>query len=261
MNPIKHFITLERPMIWLDVETHAKLPPEQGRIVEIAAIMIYPDDRPDKEWQSFINPGVPIHADTTEKHHITDAMVADAPKFAQFAPSIGRTFVDVDFGGYNVKFDLKTIAAEMDRAGVAWSYSSARIIDPLRLWQVKMPLTLTDAVGEFCNRSTTEAHRALGDTQDALDVFVGQLERFKDLPRDLKLLHDLAWPTDPNKIDDEGKFAWQGNEPCVMFGKHKGTPMRRVPAAYFGWMVDKGDFPADTKRIASEAAEGRFPTR
>ena len=110
---------LTRPLVSLDVETHAKCNPEQNRIVELGLRVDYPDGREPKRWCSLIDPGVPITA--SDVHGITDADVAEKPTFAKLAPNLAHGLTYCDFSGYNVRFDLRVLQAEMDRTLVKWS--------------------------------------------------------------------------------------------------------------------------------------------
>lgn len=257
---LKNYLTLSKPLVWLDVETANMAPPEQARICEFSFHMIYPDDRPDKIWGTLVNPGIPIHADTTRVHKIMDSDVADKPKFAQIAQNIAGGLKNVDFGGYNVKFDLRVLSGEFARCGITWTYLGACIIDPLRLWQVQMPRTLTDAVREFCGREPSEAHRASGDVQDVYDVLLGQFDRWKDLPRDVTKLSELCFPPDPDRLDDTGKFRWRDGKVIVTFGKNAGKALESLPKDYLQWVCG-ADFSEEVKQIAREALQGRYPKR
>jgi DNA polymerase III subunit epsilon len=257
---VKNFISLDRPLVWLDVETASIVPPEQARICELSFHMVYPDDRPDKVWSTLINPGVPIHPEVTTIHHITDAEVKDKPKFAQLAANLAMGFKDADYGGYNVKFDLRVLGGEFSRAGVQWSYLNSRIIDPLRIWQTQEPRTLTDAVKKFRGREPSEAHRASGDVWDAYDVFIGQLEMWQQLPRSIDELAKICYPPDPDKLEDGGKFRWKDGKAVITFGKHAGKSIQELPRDYLQWLSG-ADFSDEVKQIAREAIKGRFPRR
>lgn len=256
-------ITLDRPLVWMDVETHDKVPPEKSFICEIGFVVFYPVhyNKEPLRWGSLIKPPVPISASATEVHHITNEMVADAPPWSHVAANIARGFEGVDFGGYNIRFDVRVTSSEMARVGVKFDPSSARLIDPLRLWQVSKPRTLTDALKEFCDREPRDAHRALTDAEDAHDVAHGMLKRFDKLPRTVQGLHDLAFPPDPNALDPDRKIVWAGDEAVINFGKHSGTKLRNMPSGYMKWMVSDGDFTPTVKRIISEALAGNFPRK
>lgn len=248
-------LTLERPIVWLDCETHSKKP--DARICELGLIKLAPDASV-REWESLINPGVPIEPGATEVHHITDEMVQGKPTFEQLAESLAYGFSSCDFSGYNVRFDLGVLFKEFKRVKVKWTYEGAYVVDPLRLWQILRPRKLADAVREFCDREPTEAHRALGDTQDVRDVLYGMLAKFPELPRTVQGLHDMC--VDPTRLDPDGRFAWDAGVAVCNFGKHKGVPMRKVPRDYYQWMLDAGDFSPEATALARNALMGSFPT-
>lgn len=251
------YLKLVRPLVSLDVETHAKVTPEQAHICEIGFHIEYPDGRPPKVEGGLIRPPVAIAPDATEVHHITNEDVAQSPLFKDVAMNLARWFSDCDFAGYNVKFDLRVIAAEMARAGVKWSYEKAFLVDGLRLWQVKRPRTLSDAVREFLAREPAEAHRALGDAEDALAVALALAERF-DLPTSVAELHELCFAKDPGFVDQSGKIVWANGQAVINFGKHKGVALQVMSRNYLEWMLGS-DFPEDTKTIIRGALNGQAP--
>jgi DNA polymerase-3 subunit epsilon len=200
-----------------------------------------------------MNPGE--HITATDVHGISDADVADAKPFSFYGPNLATGLVNCDFAGYNVKFDLRVLQAEFKRAGIAWSYEGAYLLDSLRLWQVTKPRTLSDAVREWLGREPTQAHRALGDAEDALEVaykIAGD--------RTLKELHELSFPVDPNWVDADGKIVWVGGQAALSFGKHAQKPLRNVPPDYLQWMINN-EFPESTKVVLRAALEGRYPSR
>lgn len=261
---LRKIITLNRPLVWVDVETADIAPsPDQAHICEIGFRLIYPDDKPDKLWGSYINPCMPIDPYLTrEVHKIKneDVTAENVPTFAQIAPSLAKGFRGCDFGGYNVKFDLRAISGEMQRAKVEWTYSGAYLVDPLRIWQEMEPRRLGNAMERFCGRAATDAHRAETDATDAYDVFLGQLKVWEGIPRDIKKIGEMCFPKDPTWLDEEGKFRWKNNVCCISFGKHSGTPIQKVNKGYLQWIVNDSGLFSDAKRIAREALDGKYPS-
>jgi len=252
---------LDRPLVSLDVETHDKVSPEQARIVELGFKVIYHDGREPKKYRNFINPGVPISAATTAIHGIKDEDVRLSPSFSAIAANLAKGFTNVDFTGYNVRFDLRVLAGEMKRANVEWSYTSAYLLDGLRLWQIARPRTLEDALREHCNREPRQAHRALEDAEDALDVVIALLEKYPAiLPKDLRKLHEMSFPRDPNAIDPDGKLTWIGDKPCINFGKHRGTSLDRLTKNYIEWMLG-ADFGPEVKSVLRGVLDGKLPVK
>ena len=68
------------PFTVFDVETTG-MSPAGDRIVELAALRV-DQDGSEREFHTLINPGRSIPADVVAVHHITDAMVNDAPHFS-----------------------------------------------------------------------------------------------------------------------------------------------------------------------------------
>jgi DNA polymerase-3 subunit epsilon len=296
---ILNLLPLDRPLIWFDCETTGPNP-AADRIVELGFVRVQPSGE-RYEWSSFINPQMPIpheatfgNGDNYPGHRITDAMVQGCrkcgqqkiehdqyeaglnphcsegfhpwPTFAQLAESLLRGFQACDYAGYGIKnFDLPLMAAEFTRTGhPQWSYDDARILDGLRIWQLGVPRSLSDAVEQFLSRKHEGAHRVLDDVHATMEVIPAQLERFVGLPRDLQRLHDLEYPRDPNAIDPEGKLIWHEGEATMNFGKNwKGLPLRRMKQRDLVWISSPQCSAAGptVKRICSDAAKGIYPTK
>ena len=259
---IKQLVQLDRPLAIIDTETHAIVPPEQARIVDLGLRVVYPDDRPDRIFESLINPGVPILPEATAVHGITNEDVADKPRFKQYAKALLEHLNGADICGYNGRFDIRVTMGEFARNGFDWAIVGARIIDPLRLWQIAQPRSLTDAVREFLRREPGDAHRAGGDANDAYEVLCAMLQRFPEtvLPRSFGRLHDLSFG---DNVDIEGKFKWKNNDVVCTFGKHNGVALVRiaqVDRGYLTWLAG-ADFSGDVKRIANDALVGIFPQK
>jgi DNA polymerase-3 subunit epsilon len=258
VRAVTEVITLERPLVILDVETHAKGTPEQTRIVEVSFQMYFHDGRPVKSYSTLINPGCAIHPGATEVHHITDEMVKDAPTWDHVAANLASGWVDCDYCGYNVNFDLRAVNAEMQRSKVAWSYDGARLADPLKIWQVRQPRKLKNAVEEFCARAQVDAHRASGDVQDAHDVLVGQLTKWADLPRTVRGLHDLCFES---RLEPGDKLVWDGQDAVFNFGKHRGRTLQAVATddrGYLTWLVNQDFISKEAEKILRKALGGEF---
>ena len=64
---------------------------------------------------TLINPRVPIPADATAIHGITDEMVADAPVFAAILPGLTSVLHGRRCGIWNEEFDYGILPGELDR--------------------------------------------------------------------------------------------------------------------------------------------------
>jgi DNA polymerase-3 subunit epsilon len=250
-------LTLTRPLIIFDLETTGIGP--DARIVEIG-FQRYTAEGMDKEWRSFINPGIPIPPETTEAHHITDEDVANAPLWDEkLARNIARGFSGVDLGGKHIWFDIRVLMADCQRVGVDWSPRGSYILDAEALERIIEPRDLSTLYKRRTGKEPQNAHSALDDVWMTVELIVAQLEQAPDiLPRDMEALHALQWP---DRIDLDGKFRFdKSGVPHVQFGQHRGKPMRNVPKDYYRWM-SRGDFSSEVKQIAQNAIEGRFPIK
>jgi len=85
-----------------------------GRITEIAVVKMK-DGKVIGEWQTLLNPECSIPAFITQLTGISNAMVKDAPLFAQVAEDLNVFLADAVFVAHNVQFDYGFIAAEYAR--------------------------------------------------------------------------------------------------------------------------------------------------
>lgn len=67
---------------------------------------------------TLINPGAPIPPDATAIHGVTDAMVADAPTWAQIYPRVRDVLEMRRWAIYNADYDVPRIEYECERAGL-----------------------------------------------------------------------------------------------------------------------------------------------
>ena len=198
-------LKLERPLAFIDVETTG-LNPYSDRIVELSILKVHPDH--GEEYKSHrMNPGVPIPAEATAVHGITDADIAEEPKFQQYAKSI-RDFLDnCDIAGFSViQFDLPCLEAEFARAGIEFSRRGRQLVDSKVIYHQRDPRDLQAAYQKYCGKGMESAHSAEEDAKAAAEVLDGQLEMHGDLPRDVPGLCALCYVSDERFIDSEGKF-------------------------------------------------------
>lgn len=280
---IHTLLNLTRNCFVLDTETTG-VNPDTDHIVEIG-FQQYDAAGMVKEWHSLINPGVPIPAGASAVHHITDedfkkcrtcgvrldahpvgkvSETIDAacitpsawPTFKQLAPNLAKGLVDCDFAGQSVRFDLRLLTAEFKRAGVAWSYAGARIIDSLQLERLAYPRDLGSLHERYTGAKHDGAHGAMSDVRASVAVIAKQLEMHSVLPRDLDQLHELSWP---GWIDNDGKFRFVDGVPCFsQWGKYANRPMREADSGYWDFILSK-DFGAEVKALAAAAKLKKFP--
>ncbi len=168
----------ELPVALLDVETTGR-EAAVHRIVELGIVVGRGGEVvARKGW--LVNPGVPIPADATAIHHITDADVASAPSFAELAPEILALLAGAIPAAYNADFDRGFLMAELGRAGLSAGAESPPAVrrevdwlDPL-VWARELQSgERSRTLGEVATRlgiALDNAHRATDDAEAALRV-------------------------------------------------------------------------------------------
>ena len=233
-------LTLERPLIVFDVETTG-LDPVRDRIVELAALKIFPDGHREEKCKRF-NPLIPIPKEASDVHGITDEDVKNEPPFAKVARGemgIAAFFADCDLAGFNiVNFDVPILQAELDRADAKLDLSKVAMVDAYKLFTAKEPRNLEAAVTFYCGRDHEDAHSALGDVKATAEVLAAQLERYPDLPVTPAELD--AFVRKPEWVDRQGKLRLVNDKITVAFGRNKGRTLEylaREEPDYIRWMI------------------------
>lgn len=242
-------IQLHRPICFFDLETTG-INITNDRIVEIAIIKVFPNGTTEsKTW--LVNPEMPIPAESSAVHGITDEKVANEPNFKTLAPKIYEMIKDADLGGFNSdRFDIPLLAEEMLRAGIDFDMKNRVSIDIQTIFHKKEPRNLSAAYRFYCDESLENAHSASADTQATYEIFKAQMERYDDLPKNIKELSEFT--TRKKSLDFAGFIALNANgEAIFSFGKYKNQLVDEVlekDPGYFGWLLN-ADFPLYTKKV------------
>ena len=196
-----------------------------------------------------LNPEMPIPAEATAVHHITDDDVAGEPTFRQVAASLSKLLQGCDIAGFNSnRFDIPLLDQEFHRAGVDFDLNGVRFVDVQTIYHKKEPRTLVAAYRYYCGKELEEAHSALADTRATMEVLMAQLDVYDDLPVELDGLSEFANPN--RNVDLLGRLIYDDNKREVInFGKYKGRLAEEVLASdpgYYNWIM-QGDFAQNTK--------------
>ncbi len=142
-------LNLTKPIVFFDLETTGTNV-THDRIVEISIIKVMPDGQ-EIEKTRRVNPEIPIPAEATAIHHITNEDVANEPTFRQIAKSLAELFADSDIAGFNSnRFDVPLLLEEFHRAGVTLDLSRTRFIDVQTIFHKKEQRTLSAAYKFYC---------------------------------------------------------------------------------------------------------------
>ena len=159
----------------IDTETTG-LRAASDRIVELSAIL-YEDFQPLKAWSTLINPGKHIDERSTDIHHITDEMVADAPTLAGVAEDFKAFVGSCPIMGYNLPFDLKFLWA----SGIDLADGKRRYYDMLETARARYKDCSDYKLGTLCNYLgiwRTDAHRSLSDCYATACCFLKLIGKF-----------------------------------------------------------------------------------
>lgn len=242
-------LNLTRPLCFFDIEGTG-LDVVNDRIVELSIRIIQPEeDLIDLTFTRYFNPGVPIPAEVTAIHGITNEMVKNAPDFAESAHFIMDLMKGCDLAGYNLwNYDIPIIAEEFDRAGLEFSLEGVNVIDVGNIFKKKEERSLSAAVRFYTGKDLENAHTAEADNLATVNVFKGQLDRYSDLMAMGDVSKIAEFSQFEKRVDLAGKIILNSNgEPIYNIGKAKGKRVEDDPG--FGrWMLGKG-FTRNTKTV------------
>jgi DNA polymerase-3 subunit epsilon len=244
-------LVLKRPIIFFDLETTG-VDVARDRIVEIACVKIFPDGKRDR-YIKRINPGMPIPAEATRVHGISDEDVKNCPTFKQVAHVLYEWMKGCDFGGYNSsKFDIPLLAEEFLRLDIQVDFTERSMVDVQQIFFKMESRTLAAAYNFYCNKQLENAHQAEADVNATIEVLEAQLDKYPDLGHDTATLHQFT-NTD-EYVDYARRIVMKDGHPVFNFGKHKGRKVEDIFNAepqYYDWMM-QAEFTLHTKQKISE---------
>ena len=231
-----------RKIFCFDVETTGLA--KDSRVVQIAYIVfILTDDDTIEhisENQTLVNPCISIPKEASDVHHIDDAMVANAPTFAQIAKSLCEKINECDaILTYNGNaFDVTILHNEFKRTNIPSPFldSQKGYIDAYGIEKVFCRLTLSDTYKRCTGRDMENAHDAMADVRATVEVFGHQVQKMVETD----LVAECTKSSEMNKYPNIVKDA--NGVTCLNIGKHKGKSIdwvRTNDAGYFRWFKEK----------------------
>lgn len=242
-------LNLKNPLVFFDLETTG-INVTHDRIVEISLLKVYPNGKEEVKSR-LINPEMPIPAQATAIHGISDEDVKDCPTFKQVAKSLAQILEGADIAGFNSsRFDVPMLSEEFLRAGIDFDFKKRKFIDVQIIFHRKEPRTLSAAYKFYCDKELIDAHSAEADTRATYEVLKGQLKRYEDLENDIDFL-SKEFSSFNDNVDFAGRMIYDENGIEVFnFGKHKGKSVSSIlknEPSYYSWIME-GDFPLNTKQ-------------
>lgn len=260
-------INLKRDLCFFDLESTG-LNVVRDRIVQIAIIKYRADGKEPEELSMLINPGIPISEEAMNVHGITPKLLSNKPTFQQVAQKIHDFIGNADLAGYNSnRFDVPLLMEEFARVGIEFTMENRRTIDVQRIFYKMEPRTLKAALRFYTGKEIENAHDALADVQATIDVFNGQLEKYKGVDfvdddgnvskipvrPEIQSLHDFT--NDMRFMDATQRIKVDHNGvPVFNFGKYAGKPVAETlvkDKQYYGWIMAK-EFSSQLKQIVKK---------
>ncbi len=161
--------------IILDTETTGIDALKGDRIIEIGCVELVNHVPSGRSHHVYINPERPVSEGAFNVHGISDAFLADKPRFAEIAESFLDFIGEAKLVIHNAAFDVGFLNMELARIG-APALSPSRIIDTLALARRKHPGT-SNSLDALCQRygidnARRTKHGALLDAEILAEVYI-----------------------------------------------------------------------------------------
>jgi DNA polymerase-3 subunit epsilon len=162
----------------VDLETTGGSP-ASAQITEIGAVKVRGGEILG-EFQSLVDPGVPIPPFISVLTGITDTMVASAPRLGGILPAFLEFCGDAVLVAHNAPFDMGFLKAACAATGQRWP--APKVVDTARLARQvvtrdEAPNCKLGTLARVFHATTVPDHRALSDARATVDVLHALLER------------------------------------------------------------------------------------
>ncbi len=168
----------EVTFVVVDLETTGASPADSA-ITEIGAVKVRGGVRLG-EFQTLVNPGLPIPAFVSVLTGITDSMVAAAPPIGAALAAFLEFSAGAVLVAHNARFDTGFLRAACERSGRPWP--APDVLDTVAL--ARAVVTREEArdhrlgtLARLFRSPVTPDHRALTDARATVDVLHGLIER------------------------------------------------------------------------------------
>ena len=165
--------SLRGPVACVDLETTGGMAAHH-RVIEVGIVLLERGEIVE-EWSTLVQPGLRIPSSIVTFTGIDDAMVAEAPPFADVVHEVRRRLEGRLFVAHNARFDYGFLRAEFRRLGVKFAapvLCTVKLSRALYQEHARHNLdTLMDRFGLSC----LARHRALGDAQ-VLPALIAAME-------------------------------------------------------------------------------------
>ena len=229
---------LDRPLAFIDLETTGAIA-VADRITEIGIVEV--SQSGVSEWSTLVNPGISIPPFIVGLTGISDAMVADAPSFAEVAEEVYRRLDGRLFIAHNARFDHGFLKSEFKRLGIGFRPTVVCTVKLSRRLYPGFSRHNLDTLIERHRLEVSQRHRALGDArllwQFWQKIHASEpLESIEAIVKKLTAQPSLPPHLDPALIDElppgHGVYRFLGATGQVLY-IGKANDLRRRIMAHF----------------------------
>lgn len=258
---------LKRDLVFLDLEATG-LNVIRDRIVQFAFIKYPKNGGEPIEYESLVNPGIPMSEESIAVHGITPDMVRNKPTFQQLAQKLYDFIGDADIAGYNSdRFDVPMLMEEFARAEFDFDISKRNLIDVQKIFYKMEPRTLKAAYALYVGKELQDAHDALVDVKATAEVLLGQIKRYEGMDyidgdgkvTPTPIVNDVSeiakFLADHTNLDVTQRLRYDPNGEIVFnFGKYIGKPVGKTlyeDKQYYYWILEK-EFSFQVKKLVQK---------
>jgi DNA polymerase-3 subunit epsilon len=160
--------------IVLDTETTGLDPFDGHRILEIGCVELVGYVATGRVYHCYLNPDRDVPPDSTAVHGLTNAFLADKPRFGQQVDAFLEFLADAPLVIHNADFDLKFLNAELKSVG--YKPLTNKVTDTVLVARKKFPGQPAN-LDALCRRfkidlSERTLHGALLDSQLLAEVYL-----------------------------------------------------------------------------------------
>lgn len=163
----------------LDVETTGLSHDQGHRVCEVGVIKLRAGKEIDR-YHTLVQPGMPVPAEATKIHRITDEMLKEAPSFSLIARPLREFLAGTVMIAQNARFDLGFINSEFLRTGLG--KLAIPVVDTVTLARRVRPGLSgysLDRLAHHFQIPVDARHRALGDCEVTVRVFLECLKTLR----------------------------------------------------------------------------------
>lgn len=166
-------------IVVFDLETTGLSPWQGAQVIEIGAVTIQGGKIID-EFQSLINPEVPIPKEVQNIHGITEAMLAGQPGPSEVFSNFYQHIEGAVLVAHNAKFDLNFLRVEMANLGLGITNRWQCTLQMSRRLFPELPNYRLETVARFLSGDLPLdriRHRALDDARLVARIWLEMVQR------------------------------------------------------------------------------------